>query len=98
MGLQIVDRRDAGPIATFGAALTRFRQAGTAYPDHASAAATFSRAGSHGARRNQVRFRYLVEALGPDEVLRELETRVGYTLERWEEAPPPPGRTESFIG
>jgi ferredoxin-nitrite reductase len=58
----------------------------------------FRERGSRSARRNQVRFRYLIDALGLDEVLRELETRLGYTLERWEDAPPLPGRTESFVG
>ncbi|HVN91064.1 MAG TPA: hypothetical protein VMT61_14725 [Candidatus Binataceae bacterium] len=58
----------------------------------------FHNRGSRQTRRNQVRFRYLVDALGPDEVLCEIERRLGYHLERWEEPPPPPEKAESFVG
>jgi ferredoxin-nitrite reductase len=48
--------------------------------------------------RNQVRFRYLIERLGPDQVLLEIEQRLGYELERFPQAPPRPARDEDFIG
>ena len=34
--------------------------------------------------RNQVRFRYLIERLGADQVLMEIEQRLGYELERFQ--------------
>jgi sulfite reductase beta subunit-like hemoprotein len=54
--------------------------------------------GSRGARRNRVRFRYLIEDLGTDRVLEEIERRAGYSLTRFAQPPPPPGPIESFIG
>jgi len=58
----------------------------------------FREKGSRAARRNQVRFRYLVESIGPERVLEEIETRTGYALTRFTEPPPPPEQLESFIG
>jgi len=54
--------------------------------------------GSRSQRRNQVRFRYLVEKLGVDFVLEEIERRIGYSLTRFAEPPPTPTQVESFIG
>jgi ferredoxin-nitrite reductase len=50
------------------------------------------------ARRTQVRFRYLIERIGPDCVLEEVERRLGAALTRFPEPPPPPGEAQSFIG
>ncbi len=58
----------------------------------------FQEMGSRSARRNQVRFRYLVESLGPDQVLHEIEKRLGYALMRFPTPPPAPEQLESFIG
>ena len=58
----------------------------------------FHTRGSRAARRNRVRFRYLIEELGADRILAEIERRIGYSLMRFGEPPPPPGPTESFIG
>ncbi|HEY7491248.1 MAG TPA: precorrin-3B synthase [Candidatus Tectomicrobia bacterium] len=52
----------------------------------------------HRHNRNQVRFRYLIERLGSDQTLLEIEQRLGYELERFPQAPPRPGREEDFIG
>jgi ferredoxin-nitrite reductase len=48
--------------------------------------------------RNQVRFRYLIERLGADQVLMEIEQRLGYELERFPTPPPRPAEEENFIG
>jgi ferredoxin-nitrite reductase len=48
--------------------------------------------------RNEVRLRYLIERLGPDRVLLEIEQRLGYELERFPQAPPKPARDEDFVG
>jgi ferredoxin-nitrite reductase len=58
----------------------------------------FREKGSRSARRNQVRFRYLVEKLGIDSVLQEIERRIGYNLMRFAEPPPAPAQAESFVG
>jgi precorrin-3B synthase len=58
----------------------------------------FRERGSRTARRNQVRFRYLIESIGPDRVLAEIENQLDYPLIRYPEPPPPPHRPESFIG
>jgi ferredoxin-nitrite reductase len=58
----------------------------------------FRETGSRSARRNQVRFRYLVEKLGASGALEEIEGRIGYKLARFAEPPPPPEQIESFIG
>lgn len=48
--------------------------------------------------RNQVRFRYLIERLGADQVLIAAEQRLGYELERFPVAPPTKCQEENFIG
>jgi ferredoxin-nitrite reductase len=48
--------------------------------------------------RNQVRLRYLVERIGPDGVLLEIEKRLGYELERFPREVMKPTQEESFIG
>ena len=48
--------------------------------------------------RNQVRFRYLIERLGADQVLMEIEQRLGYELERFPKPPPRPAAAENFLG
>ncbi|MGA2410420.1 MAG: hypothetical protein ABSG46_08550 [Candidatus Binataceae bacterium] len=58
----------------------------------------FREKGSRSARRDQVRFRFLVEKLSADGVLEEIEQRIGYALSRFAEAPPPPEQLESFVG
>jgi ferredoxin-nitrite reductase len=58
----------------------------------------FRELGSRSARRTQVRFRYLIERIGPDGVLTEVERRLGDTLPRFPAAPPPPRQSESFVG
>jgi ferredoxin-nitrite reductase len=58
----------------------------------------FREQGSRSARRNQVRFRYLIEQLGIEGVLAEIERRIGYDLTRFPEPPPAPDQTESFVG
>lgn len=58
----------------------------------------FQEMGSRSARRNQVRFRFLIESLGPDRILQEIERRNGYALTRFPTPPPAPRETESFIG
>ena len=52
----------------------------------------------HRHNRNEVRLRYLIERLGPDRVLLEIEQRLGYELERLPQAPPKPARNEDFVG
>src|SRR5439155_14503166 len=47
--------------------------------------------------RNQVRFRYLIERLGPAQMLLDLEQHLGYELERFPQAPPRPARDEECI-
>lgn len=53
-----------------------------------------------GARHNRhhVRFRYLIERLGADQVLLEIQRRLGYELERLPGPPPPPQEEENFVG
>jgi precorrin-3B synthase len=48
--------------------------------------------------RHQVRLRYLVERIGPDGMLMEIEKRLGYELERFPRPVALPGREESFVG
>jgi ferredoxin-nitrite reductase len=59
---------------------------------------TFRELGSRSAKRTQVRFRYLVERIGPDGVLTEVERRLGFALSRFPEPPAAPGEHESFVG
>lgn len=59
---------------------------------------TFRELGSRSAKRTQIRFRYLIERIGPDGVLTEVERRLGAGLLRFPETPPPPGEHESFVG
>jgi precorrin-3B synthase len=54
--------------------------------------------GSRSDRRNHVRFRYLIEKLGAEGALEEIEGRIGHDLVRYAEPPPPPKQLESFIG
>jgi ferredoxin-nitrite reductase len=58
----------------------------------------FRELGSRSAKRTQVRFRYLIERLGPDVILAEVEQRLGGRLTRFAEPPPPPAASESFVG
>jgi ferredoxin-nitrite reductase len=58
----------------------------------------FRERGSRAARRNQVRFRYLVDEIGPDGVLEDVERRLGAPLPRCAAPPPPPADGGSFIG
>jgi sulfite reductase beta subunit-like hemoprotein len=58
----------------------------------------FREMGSRTSRRNQVRFRYLIESIGPERVLSEIENRLGYQLLRYPERPPASHQPESFIG
>jgi ferredoxin-nitrite reductase len=48
--------------------------------------------------RHQVRFRFLIERLGPDGVLLEIEKRLGRELARLPQPPPPPAGEEDFVG
>ena len=48
--------------------------------------------------RHQVRFYYLIERLGLDQILLEIEKRLGYKLTRFPEPVPAPSEEESFIG
>jgi ferredoxin-nitrite reductase len=48
--------------------------------------------------RHQVRFRYLIERLGPDQVLVEIERRLGYKLEVFPKPAPKPSGEENFVG
>lgn len=59
---------------------------------------TFRELGSRRDKRTHVRFRYLIERIGPDAVLAEVERRLGGELRRFPEPPPPPLGQESFIG
>ncbi len=52
----------------------------------------------HRHNRQQVRMRYLVERIGADGMLVEVEKRLGYELLRFPKAPPRPAREESFVG
>ncbi len=58
----------------------------------------FNELGSRTEKRTQVRFRYLIERIGPEGVLEEAEKRLGRSLRRFAEPPPPPRALESFIG
>ena len=58
----------------------------------------FRERGSREAKRHQVRFRYLVDAIGPDGVLEEVERRLGAPLPRFPAPPAPPAAGEGFIG
>jgi ferredoxin-nitrite reductase len=58
----------------------------------------FRELGDRTARRTQTRFRYLIEKIGPDGVLAEVERRLGFTLTRFPEPPPAPEAAESFVG
>ena len=59
---------------------------------------TFRELGSRSAKRTQSRFRYLIEGIGADGVLIEVERRLGFRLTRFPAPPPPPGEHESFVG
>ena len=48
--------------------------------------------------RHQVRLRYLVERIGPDGMLTEIEKRLGYELERFPRPVALPSQEESFAG
>ncbi len=48
--------------------------------------------------RNQVRMRYMIDRLGADATLAEIEKRLGYALQRSHHAPPPPAGDENFMG
>lgn len=58
----------------------------------------FRELGSRSAKRTQARFRYLIERIGPDGVLTEVERRLGGALARFPAPPPPPREHESFVG
>jgi ferredoxin-nitrite reductase len=58
----------------------------------------FRELGARDARRTQVRFRYLIERIGPEAVLAEVERRLGRGLPRFAEPPLPPSGSDSFIG
>lgn len=58
----------------------------------------FREHGSRSAKRTQVRFRYLIEQIGPDAVLTGVERRLGGSLTRFPDPPPPPQKHESFVG
>ncbi|MBI3636255.1 MAG: precorrin-3B synthase, partial [Candidatus Rokubacteria bacterium] len=58
----------------------------------------FRELGSRSAKRTQARFRYLLERIGPDGVLTEVERRLGFALARFPEPLPPSGDHESFVG
>jgi ferredoxin-nitrite reductase len=58
----------------------------------------FRELGDRSAKRTQVRFRYLIEKVGADNILKEVEKRLGYSLMRFAEPLPPPRAAESFIG
>ena len=59
---------------------------------------TFRELGARTDKRTQVRFRYLIERIGPDGVLSEVERRLGFTLTRFPMPPPAPRAPESFVG
>jgi ferredoxin-nitrite reductase len=48
--------------------------------------------------RHQVRLRYLIERIGPDGMLLEVEKRLGYELERFPQPVATPGQEEGFVG
>ncbi|MCI0349528.1 MAG: FAD-dependent oxidoreductase, partial [Acidobacteriales bacterium] len=48
--------------------------------------------------RHQVRFHFLIERLGSDQVLLEIEERLSYSLQRFPKFPPKPSAEENFIG
>ena len=59
---------------------------------------TFRELTLRAAKRTQVRFRYLIERIGPDGVLVDVERRLGFSLPRMAEAPASPQDHESFVG
>jgi len=59
---------------------------------------TFRELSPRDAKRTQVRFRYLIERIGPDGVLVDVERRLGYALARFPVPPPVPSDHESFVG
>jgi ferredoxin-nitrite reductase len=48
--------------------------------------------------RHQVRMRYLIDRIGPDGMLLEIERRLGYELERFPKLVEKPNEEESFVG
>jgi ferredoxin-nitrite reductase len=48
--------------------------------------------------RHQVRMRYLIDRIGADGMLLEVERRLGYELERYPKQPQPPSSEEHFLG
>jgi len=48
--------------------------------------------------RTEVRFRYLIERIGPDQTLLEIEKRLGRELQRFPRSPTRPRTAESFVG
>ena len=58
----------------------------------------FRELGSRSDKRTQVRFRYLIERIGPDGVLMDVERRLGFSLVRSPEPPPAPHSHETFVG
>ncbi|MBI2207526.1 MAG: precorrin-3B synthase [Candidatus Rokubacteria bacterium] len=59
---------------------------------------TFRELGSRTDRRAQVRFRHLIERIGPHGVLADVERRVGSPLTRFADPPPAPSAPETFVG
>jgi ferredoxin-nitrite reductase len=58
----------------------------------------FRELGSRSDKRTRVRFRYLIERIGPDGVLEDVERRLGAALPRFPAAPPAPNAQETFVG
>jgi ferredoxin-nitrite reductase len=52
----------------------------------------------HRHNRHQVRLRYLIERIGPDGMLLEIEKRLGYELERSPKPVAAPTKDEGFVG
>jgi precorrin-3B synthase len=52
----------------------------------------------HRHNRQQVRLRYLIERIGPDGMLLEIERRLGHELQRFPRPVAPPAREENFVG
>src|SRR5204863_9388387 len=59
---------------------------------------TFRELGSRSDKRTQVRFRYLIERIGTDGALVDVERRPGYALAPFPEPPAAPRANESFVG